>query len=129
MHISIQNYQTLRGLSKQEKLSKIFNYVPNFIIEPFKILFHNKCSVNINSFSTKNHILSMPKFIFVHTQAFLEDSLLSADVIKFEIKFNKIIPHCLLSIIFLITFPCCLPECPETKCNLNYNPGVKKIIF
>lgn len=36
---------------------------------------------------------SMPKFIFVHTQAFLEDSLLSADIIKLQIKFNKIIPH------------------------------------
>lgn len=60
---------------------------------------------------------------------FLEDSLFSDDVIKFQIKFNKIIPHCLLSIILLIKFSYCLPECPEIKCNLNYNPSVKKIIF
>lgn len=71
----------------------------------------------------------IPRFVFVHTQAFLEGSLLSADVIKFQIKFNKIIPHYLFTIILLITFPHCLPECPETICNLNYNPGVKKIMF
>lgn len=71
----------------------------------------------------------MPRFIFVHTEFFSEGIrlLLSADLIKFQIKFNKIIPHYLLSIITLITVSYCLPECPETICNFDYNPGVKKI--
>lgn len=53
----------------------------------------------------------MPKFIFVHTQFFSEVILLllSADLIKFQIKFNKNIPHYLLSIITLITVSYCLP--------------------
>lgn len=69
---------------------------------------------------------SMSRFIFVHTQVFSEGILLSANLIKFQIKFNKIIPHYLLSIIPLIMFSYCLPECPETTRTLDYKPGAKK---
>lgn len=69
---------------------------------------------------------SIPRFVFVHTQAFLEGSLLSADIIKFQIKFNKIIPHYLFTIILLITFPHCLPECPENNMQFKLQSRCQK---